>query len=82
MNRKTRSKTTGQFSRPVFELWLNDFGNLALQLVDTDENKARLESMAEAMNQLFLLGGNGERFQAAVHESSETAMAEPRGGRS
>jgi hypothetical protein len=67
-----RSKTTGQFTKPIFELYLHDFGNLAVQLITCSESKSDLDSQASSMNKLFMLAGQGGTFKAEVYESNET----------
>jgi hypothetical protein len=67
-----RSRTTGQFTKPLFELYLHDLGNLAVQLITCSEDKSELDRQAESMNQLFMLAGCGDTFKAEVYESNET----------
>jgi hypothetical protein len=70
--RAYRSKTTGQFTKPLYELYLHDLGNLAVQLITCSEDKSELDRQADSINQLFMLAGRGETFQAQVVESNET----------
>jgi len=67
-----RNKTTGMFSKPLFELILHDFGNLAFQIITISELETDLKEQADALNRCFEASGRSAQFKAEVLESNET----------
>ena len=63
-----RSKMTGQFIKPIFELILHDFSNLSVQVIDHSENRYGLEVVANNLNNMFIQAGRDRQFVAEVFE--------------
>lgn len=49
-----------------YVLYLHDYGNLAVQVLETSEDAEHLNSIAESMNQVFNLGGYNDKLYAEV----------------
>lgn len=54
-----------------YTLFLHDFSNLAVQILETSDSVERLHSIAESMNQVFNLGGYKDELYAEVLEEND-----------
>lgn len=63
-----RNAVTGQFCKPSFTLYLQDFGNLGTQIIESSESKSDLERIAENLNNAFIMAGLDKQFRAEIYQ--------------